>query len=211
MPFCTGTTLEVVNDALFTAFGWLPPPLMHDAVPESTATICASSPRPASFALTVMVLPEVVKVGVPTKCALPASAAVAEPRPMAPSIPTVAARPRSLLRMLRMLFLPCESLPTLPVPPIADVPERGTVTISLAERNILMAPSPFRELLQARAGWHSGVISLNHACVPRGASLTFPLPRHAGKGAGEDWAFRFLSANVAWRSACSSGQSSRRG
>src|SRR5712692_10245829 len=72
MPFCTGFVLEVENEVLFTAFGWLPPPLMHDAVPESSATICVSFPRPASFAWTVRVLPETVKVGVPTKCGLPA-------------------------------------------------------------------------------------------------------------------------------------------
>src|SRR5712692_7736754 len=150
MPFCTGSVLEAVNDALFTAFGWLLPPLMHAAVPESTALICASPPRPASFALTVMVLPEVVKVGAPTKCGLPANADVADPRPMAPSIPMVATMTRSLLRML---FLPCESLPTRPVPPHADVPGMGTVAISLAERNILMAPPPRRELLEGGGGW----------------------------------------------------------
>lgn len=48
---------------------------MQSAVPESTATICSSSPRPASFAWTVRVLPETVTVGAPTKCGLPAQAA----------------------------------------------------------------------------------------------------------------------------------------
>src|SRR6266568_262771 len=135
MPFCTGSVPEAVNDALFTAFGCLPPPLMHAAVPESTATICASPPRPASFALTVMVLPEVVTVGVPTKCGLPANAAVAEPRPTAPSIPTAATMTSSLLLML---FLPCESLPTRWARSHGRTGEEHCDD-SLPDRNVLMA------------------------------------------------------------------------
>ena len=51
--------------------------MMHSAVPDSTATIWASSPRPASLAWTVTVLPETVNVGAPTKCGLPAHALAA--------------------------------------------------------------------------------------------------------------------------------------
>src|SRR5215469_11863825 len=74
MPFCTGSVLEVENEVLLAAFGLLLPGLMHEAVPESTATIWASPPRPASFAWTVRVFPETVTVGELTKCGLPADA-----------------------------------------------------------------------------------------------------------------------------------------
>src|SRR5712691_10022406 len=80
LPFCTGTSAAVVTLALLTAFGWLPPLLMHSASPVSTTWICASSPSPASLAETVTVDPDVVKVGVPTKWGLPAIAGAANPK-----------------------------------------------------------------------------------------------------------------------------------
>jgi hypothetical protein len=41
MPFGTGSVLDLLNEVLLAALGCFPPPLMHSAVPERTATICA--------------------------------------------------------------------------------------------------------------------------------------------------------------------------
>jgi hypothetical protein len=74
-PFYTGTSAPPDTSALFTAFGCLPPLLMHCAVAVTTMLTCASSPSPASFPDTVSVpSPLLVAVTPPTKCGLPASA-----------------------------------------------------------------------------------------------------------------------------------------
>jgi hypothetical protein len=62
LPFCTGSSAAAVTLVLLTAFGWLPPLLMHSASAERTTWICASLPSPASLAETVRVDPDVVKV-----------------------------------------------------------------------------------------------------------------------------------------------------
>ena len=58
LPFCTGKSPADETLALFTALGWLPPPLMHSAVALSSTWICGSSPRPASLPLTVSMSPD---------------------------------------------------------------------------------------------------------------------------------------------------------
>src|SRR5215831_6577820 len=107
MPFCTGSVLEAENEVLLTAFGWLVPPLTQEAVPDSTATIWASPPRPASFAWTVSVLPEIVTVGVLTKCGLPAHAGSARP-----SVAIIAIRNAPVNFRNRRMTPPCVWVPS---------------------------------------------------------------------------------------------------
>src|SRR6266545_536111 len=75
LPFCTGKSPSFDTSSLFTAFGWLPPPLMQSAVAVTTMWICASLPSPASLPDTVRVSSVRVALTVlSTKCGLPASA-----------------------------------------------------------------------------------------------------------------------------------------
>src|SRR6266536_3018817 len=65
----------VETSSLFTAFGWLPPRLMHSAVAVTTMWTWSSSPRPASLPETVRVPSVLVALTVlSTKCGLPAHA-----------------------------------------------------------------------------------------------------------------------------------------
>jgi len=75
LPFCTGKSPAVETSSLFTAFGWLPPRLMHSAVAVTTMWTWSSSPRPASLPETVRVPSVLVALTVlSTKCGLPAHA-----------------------------------------------------------------------------------------------------------------------------------------
>src|SRR5689334_12577534 len=75
LPFWTGKSPAALTLSLLTAFGWLPPPLMHRAVALRTTWIWASSPRPASLPVTVSVLPDADAWRlVSMKCGLPAHA-----------------------------------------------------------------------------------------------------------------------------------------
>src|SRR5919204_1332056 len=73
LPFCTGKSPAELTLSLFTAFGCLPPLLMHSAVALSTTWTCASLPSPASLKLTVRVFPSREASAV-TKCGFPANA-----------------------------------------------------------------------------------------------------------------------------------------
>src|SRR3954452_7549934 len=57
LPLWIGKSPAAENEVLFAAFGCLPPPLTHSAVAVRTMWTCASSPSPASFPETVIVLP----------------------------------------------------------------------------------------------------------------------------------------------------------
>src|SRR5262249_36254226 len=72
-PFCTGKSPAADTLSLLTAFGCLPPPLMHWAVALRTMWTCVSLPSPASLPDTVSVLPLRDALAV-TKCGLPANA-----------------------------------------------------------------------------------------------------------------------------------------
>src|SRR5215208_4413671 len=81
LPFCTGKSPEALNDSLLAACGLWLPGLMHAASPLSVTWICSTAPSPATFPAAVTVVPEMLIVGDPTKCA-PVTPATATPAVM---------------------------------------------------------------------------------------------------------------------------------
>jgi hypothetical protein len=73
-PFCTGKSPPAPTDCLLLAEGKFSPGFRHATSAVAVAWICVSLPRPATFPDTVAVFPEMLLVGVPTKCGLPAKA-----------------------------------------------------------------------------------------------------------------------------------------
>src|SRR5215471_15413091 len=129
MPFCTGSVLEVENEVLLAAFGLLLPGLMHEAVPESTATIWASPPRPASFAWTVRVFPETVTVGELTKCGLPADAGSARA-----SVANSVLRSAPVIVRSRRMTPPCVWVPVRdPLVPARHIVRQASIPIRPAQ------------------------------------------------------------------------------